>query len=277
MLDDDLDNMVAENDISLDDIKESGLDDFLSDVNSDVVLQNASPFNNSAEESVDDTSLTVDEIVSENKETEKEEEAEEITEVAKLSQAQEGDFASLNMSDFDAALNSYKAARAGKATGMQIVTNHDQQANVNVSASEVAVNQLAEEKPPLMQASTVNDTDFDENDSERQQEIMNWYSGSLRDKSYRISVDNMPEFLDSDKTIRVIHVDVRSAYGWNVFFDNGVFMSLRDLKEYQERHGEMPCQDGKIIYGSKTCSFERILRVIVYEQPRYCSYKMKSE
>lgn len=277
MLDDDLDNMVAENDISLDDIKESGLDDFLSDVNSDVVLQNASPFNNSAEESVDDTSLTVDEIVSENKETKKAEEAEEITEVAKLSQAQEEDFASLNMSDFDAALNSYKAARAGKATGMQIVTNSDPQKDADVSAPDVTVNSLVEEKPPLMHASTVNDTDFDENDSERQQEIMNWYSGSLRDKSYRISVDNMPEFLDSDKTIRVIHVDVRSAYGWNVFFDNGVFMSLRDLKEYQERHGEMPCQDGKIIYGSKTCSFERILRVIVYEQPRYCSYKMKSE
>ena len=59
------------------------------------------------------------------------------------------------------------------------------------------------------------------------------------------------------------------------FFDNGVFMSLKDLKEYQERHGEMPCQDGKFVYGNKTSSFERILKVIVYERPRYFSYKVK--
>ena len=275
MLDNDLDNMIDKNDISLDDIKESGLDDFLSDVNSDAVVQEASGFdgNNDAQK----TSMVVDKVEPNNVEFAPEDEtgADEITDVAKLSQAQENEFASLNMSDFDAALNSYKAARAGKAVGMQIAVNSDQEADVDDKNKDVSVDLSIKKSNQLMQASTINEEDFSGNDSERQQEIMNWYSGSLKDKTYKISVDNMPEFLDSDKTIRVIHVDVSSPYGWNVFFDNGVFMSLRDLKEYQERHGEMPCQDGKIIYGSKTCSFERILRVIVYEQPRYCSYKMK--
>ena len=104
---------------------------------------------------------------------------------------------------------------------------------------------------------------------------MNWYSGELKDKSYKISPENTPEFLDTDKTIRVIHVETESCYGWNVFFDNGVFMNLHDLKEYQERHGEMPYQDGKIIYGNKTINFERIRKIVVYEKPRYFSYVAK--
>jgi hypothetical protein len=52
-------------------------------------------------------------------------------------------------------------------------------------------------------------------------------------------------------------------------------MNLRDLKEYQERHGEMPYQDGKIIYGNKTINFERIRKIVVYEKPRYFSYIAK--
>ncbi len=268
MFDDDLQNMVDENDVSLDNIKESGLDDFLSDINSDVVEQKATiPTNTVVPES--------EEVVAEPQEEQlQEEEPEEITEVAKLSSAPKDDFANLQLSDFDAALNSYKAARAGKPVGMQI--NPEQQSANTQNTGAVASTIGSDNKPQLMQASTVDDADVEEYDAERKQEIMNWYSGSLKEKTYKISADNMPEFLDSDKTIRVIHVDVRSPYGWNVFFDNGVFMSLRDLKEYQERHGEMPCQDGKIIYGSKSCTFERILRVIVYEQPRYFSYKAQS-
>lgn len=109
--------------------------------------------------------------------------------------------------------------------------------------------------------------------SEKSEEILRWYSGKLDDKTYELSVDNMPEFLDTDKTIRVIHVNIASAYGWNVFFDNGIFMNLQDLQIYQTRHGKMPYNSGKIVYGSKTTQFENINRIVVYELPKYFSYK----
>lgn len=104
---------------------------------------------------------------------------------------------------------------------------------------------------------------------------MVWYSGNISDKSYEVSFDNMPEFLEPNNEIGVINVMVDSAYGWNVFFDNGVFMNLRDLKEYQVRNGKMPASAGRIIYGNKTVSFERIKRIVVYEKPSYFTYQVK--
>ena len=273
MLDDDLDKIVGDGDISLDDIKDSELDDLLADVTSNEEI--------SGKVLGDEPEVVPDskDVSSKNNNVD----------VAQLSSAKDDDFASLNLNDFDAALNSYKAARAGKVSVVVQDTtaeNSDVVVSGEENRSPLSSADFNEEpipdipsfgsKPMLMKPSTVDESGFVSNSEERQQEIMNWYSGSLKDKTYKISIDDMPEFLDSDKTIRVIHVDVNSSYGWNVFFDNGVFMSLHDLKEYQERHGEMPCQDGKIIYGSKTCTFERILRVVVYEQPRYFSYKIKS-
>ena len=327
-LDIELDNVLGKDDklgdISLEDVKDSGLDDFLKDVAAADTPENA-PL---VEDAVDD----------------------EKNEVEELSEATSDDFANLKLNDFDTALDSYRAAREGKVSSQISVDNNESDIDdINIESerefigdekgiieaqperefvgnggeiveakaepekeaaiktepmpepeseivsesTEIEAEKLSEpevnvakvidqaapvsldnEKPLLMQASTIDDTLFVKNTDEEQQEIMNWYSGSLKDKTYNISFDDMPEFLDSDKTIRVIHVSVYSPYGWNVFFDNGVFMSLRDLKEYQERHGEMPCQEGKIICGNKTCTFERILRVIVYEQPRFFSYKV---
>ena len=109
--------------------------------------------------------------------------------------------------------------------------------------------------------------------SEKSEEMLRWYSGKLDDKTYEISIDNMPEFLDMDKTIRVIHVTVASPYGWNVFFDNGIFMNLHDLQVYQTRHGKMPYNSGKIVYGNKTTQFENINRIVVYQLPKYFTYK----
>lgn len=102
-----------------------------------------------------------------------------------------------------------------------------------------------------------------------------WYSGNIADKSYEISHDNMPEFLDPHKNIRTIHISVESAYGWNVFFDDGVFMNLLDLKEYQERHAKIPCPSGKIIYGNKTTTFDQIERIVVYVKPKYFAYEVR--
>lgn len=102
-----------------------------------------------------------------------------------------------------------------------------------------------------------------------------WYDGQLGEKVYEISLNNMPEFLDYDKNVKTIHVNIDSPYGWNVFFENGVFMNLMDLKEYQERNGSLPGTNGKIIYGNRMSSFEKIERIVVYEKPRYFSYGLK--
>ena len=104
---------------------------------------------------------------------------------------------------------------------------------------------------------------------------LRWYDGTLGEKVYEVSLNNMPEFLDYDKSIKTIHVNIDSPYGWNVFFENGVFMNLMDLKEYQERNGSLPGTNGKIIYGSRMSSFEKIERIVVYEKPRYFSYGLK--
>ena len=214
------------------------------------------------------------------------------------------DFANFNIDDFDAALNSYQAARAGQSLTIEPPAKKQSKKEKKQEKAQQAVQKVAEppvrvetqmtsqlssqtdytlqsqsrlssQTPQRINPQTIDERGFQANNRERQQDIMYWYSGNLSDKTYRISADRMPEFLDSDKTIRIVHIEVDSVYGWNVFFDNGVFMSLRDLKEYQERHGEMPCQDGKFVYGNKTSTFERILKVVVYERPRYFSYRAK--
>ncbi|MBO7556844.1 MAG: hypothetical protein J6T72_05565, partial [Alphaproteobacteria bacterium] len=126
---------------------------------------------------------------------------------------------------------------------------------------------------PKMRPMVIRDSNNPLGSEDEQKDVLKWYSGKIDDKSYEVSLDNMPEFLDTDKTIRVIHINVNSTYGWNVFFDNGIFMNLQDLKTYQTRNGRLPYSDGKIVYGNKTCQFENIKRIVVYETPRYFSYK----
>ncbi len=287
--------------INFDDVKDAGLDDFLEDV---VAENKSAEFSNAT--------IEIEEIADS-----------KTDEIEKLQDTTPADFANFDIDDFDAALNSFQAARAGKLAPNapipapmptkkeeqkpepqpeikpevepepvlaepEIVMDND---DFSFDKVEDFNEQVADfEIPPVEEESvapkqtlasekfnpaTVDESNFVENSAERQQEILNWYSGELKDKSYKISPENTPEFLDTDKTIRVIHIETESCYGWNVFFDNGVFMNLHDLKEYQERHGEMPYQDGKIIYGNKTINFERILKIVVYEKPRYFSYVAK--
>ncbi len=281
------------NSISFDDVKDTGLDDLLEDV---VAENKSAEFSN--------TTIEIEEITDT-----------ATNEIEKLQDTTPADFANFDIDDFDAALNSFQAARAGRLapnapvpppmpvkkeepkqepivetepvlaeTEIAVETedfSFDKVEDFNVSDIEIETPvedttvQVQTPKGEKFNPATVDESNFVENSAERQQEILNWYSGELKDKSYKVSPDNMPEFLDTDKTIRVIHVTTESCYGWNVFFDNGVFMNLRDLKEYQERHGEMPYQDGKIIYGNKTINFERIRKIVVYEKPRYFSYIAK--
>ncbi len=192
------------------------------------------------------------------------------------------DFSDFKLNDLDSALKSFQEARRGKSDKNK---NEPEDADIVYDTSmpeEILANaedMKEEEKPAVKYRSNMNPQTVDDKDvklyglSEESMDMLRWYSGSIGDKTYELSRNNMPEFLDTDKTIRVIHVNVASPYGWNVFFDNGIFMNLQDLQSYQRRHGKMPYNSGKIVYGNKSTQFENINRIVAYELPRYFSYK----
>lgn len=192
------------------------------------------------------------------------------------------DFSDFKLNDLDSALKSFQEARSGKSGKNKNEPDNEDIVYDTSMPEEILAepqNIQEEEKPVEKYKSNMNPKAVDDRDvklyglSEESMDMLRWYSGSLGDKTYEISLDNMPEFLDMDKTIRVIHVNVASAYGWNVFFDNGIFMNLQDLQVYQRRHGKMPYNSGKIVYGNKSTQFENINRIVAYELPRYFSYK----
>ena len=57
----------------------------------------------------------------------------------------------------------------------------------------------------------------------------------------------------------IIHIHTGpSLYGWNVAFNNGIRMSLRDVREYQSRHDKLPDGDGIISRGASTLKFRGV-------------------
>lgn len=100
-----------------------------------------------------------------------------------------------------------------------------------------------------------------------------WYSGTLADKYFEFSASSQAgEFVGTDD-IRAIHVNTgNSAYGWNVTFDNGIVMSLKDLQEFQIKHGKLPTENGEIAHGSLKLKFSQVERIVVYQAPQYFAY-----
>ena len=100
-----------------------------------------------------------------------------------------------------------------------------------------------------------------------------WYSGSLADDCFEFDAKTpSTEFTGTD-ICKIIHVNVGiSNYGWNVTFNNGLFMSFRDLQEYQTRYGQLPDSAGVISHGQQTLKFAKIEKVIIYEAPQYFTY-----
>lgn len=116
--------------------------------------------------------------------------------------------------------------------------------------------------------------DMEEVDAEKlQYKISKWYSGTFHDKYFEFdSRSNSEEFIGNDD-IHAIHVNVgTSSYGWNVSFDNGINMNLRDLREYQTRFGKLPSNSGVLSYGQKTLTFKNVDRIVVYEEAQYYFY-----
>ena len=55
-------------------------------------------------------------------------------------------------------------------------------------------------------------------------------------------------------------------------FDNGWFMGIRDVREYQLRHGCLPSANGEVMFGAKKMAFKNVARIVLYEVPRYFTY-----
>lgn len=113
-----------------------------------------------------------------------------------------------------------------------------------------------------------------ETDAEKlQYKISKWYSGSLNDKYFEFNAQSPSGSFEGNDEIKAIHVNVNnSSYGWNVAFDNGLSMNLRDLREYQTRFGKMPSPNGVISYGQTKLTFSNVERIVVYESAQYYFY-----
>ena len=106
-----------------------------------------------------------------------------------------------------------------------------------------------------------------------QYKISKWYSGTARDKYFEFSSQSESSEFIGNADVDAIHVNVsNTSYGWNVAFDNGITMNLRDLREYQTRFGKIPSENGIISYGQKTLTFKNVKRIVVYEAAQYFFY-----
>lgn len=103
--------------------------------------------------------------------------------------------------------------------------------------------------------------------------FVKWYSGSVHDEMFEISKNDLPETISGDATRRIIHVNAGyDSYGWLAEFDNGLTMSLEDVRKYQIRNGALPSSSGAIRYGQNRCAFSGIERILIYRSVRYFSY-----
>ncbi len=103
--------------------------------------------------------------------------------------------------------------------------------------------------------------------------FVHWYSGNSSEPLFEITKDTESSIITGSDECRLIHINVGyDTYGWLVEFDNGVYMSLPDVKIYQLRNGALPSQNGVITYGANRFEFSGIERIVVYESVRYFSY-----
>ena len=109
-----------------------------------------------------------------------------------------------------------------------------------------------------------------------QKQALKWLSGNENDKYFEFSgASQSAEFVGNEE-VKNIHINVgTSAYGWNVSFDNGVAMSLRDLQEFESKHGKLPSANGEISHGNLKLKFSNVEKIVVYQTPQYFAYGTK--
>ena len=67
-----------------------------------------------------------------------------------------------------------------------------------------------------------------------------------------------------------------NLYGWNVVFENGMSMSLADVRSYQSKHRALPDKNGTISYGKSVLTFTGAEKITAYEKPSYCAYGLSA-
>lgn len=103
------------------------------------------------------------------------------------------------------------------------------------------------------------------------------YEPSLKDfdskASFVYSKDSPEaEFIARGKQ-KCLVVNVGSSfYGWNVRFDNEVYMSLRDVLTYQAKNKGLPSVNGELIYNTKVLKFFGVESLQARENVVYYSY-----
>ena len=103
--------------------------------------------------------------------------------------------------------------------------------------------------------------------------FVRWYAGISTEPAFEVDKNSPSTMVQGDDDHKIIHVNAGyDTYGWQVRFDNGVIMSLRDVREYQLRHGSLPANNGSIVYGDMQVNFAAIEKITIYESVRYFTY-----
>lgn len=63
-----------------------------------------------------------------------------------------------------------------------------------------------------------------------------------------------------------------TLFGWNVRFDDGTFLSLRDVLAYQSKHQKLPSAAGDLLYENKVLKFSGVERMQARQKTLYYSY-----
>ena len=112
-----------------------------------------------------------------------------------------------------------------------------------------------------------------QNEEKERSKAARWYSGSSDDKCFEFDAKSQISEFVGNNECKIIHVNVGiSHYGWNITFSNGLFMSFRDLLEYQTRYGQLPDNSGVITHGQQTLKFANVEKIIIYEAAQYFTY-----
>lgn len=103
--------------------------------------------------------------------------------------------------------------------------------------------------------------------------FVRWYAGTSAEPVFEVDRNSPSTMVQGNDDHKIIHINAGyDTYGWQVRFDNGVIMSLRDVREYQLRHGSIPANSGSIVYGDMQINFAAIEKITIYESVRYFTY-----
>ncbi len=96
-------------------------------------------------------------------------------------------------------------------------------------------------------------------------------------KSYLFSIYHENAFFEASEDVDSICLECEEAstYGWNVKFENGLFMSVSDIIEFQNRNHTLPDTDGILYRGASRLEFSGVKSIKVYKKPFYYGYGLQ--